>query len=76
MATVRTMENIHLERDSEHTEVGATYAIINSNDGKCLQIDTYGSSTRQDKGKKSQSIRFTPEALEQLSKILKNMGYK
>ncbi len=38
---------------------------------KYLQIDTYGSATRKIPGKKSQSIRFSPEAIDQLKEILK-----
>ncbi len=36
-----------------------------------LQIDTYGSESRKIPGKVSQSIRFSPEALKQLSKIIR-----
>ena len=35
-----------------------------------LQIDTYGSSTREILGKKSQSIRLSKEALSQLVQIV------
>jgi hypothetical protein len=71
MAIVRNMESITLERDSKHSEVDATYSTITSENGeKFLQIDTYGSSDRQEKGKKSQSIRFSPEAINQLKDIL------
>ncbi|MFC1857669.1 methionyl-tRNA formyltransferase [Thermodesulfobacteriota bacterium] len=72
MAIVRKLELIRLERDSKHSEVNCTYAIVEDNlDNKYLQIDTYGSSTRKIPGKKSQSIRFSPEAIEQLKEILK-----
>jgi len=64
------MEKINLERDTGHTEVESTYSIINSPDGTFLQIDTYGSKNRQEQGKKSQSIRFSPESLKQLKLIL------
>jgi len=71
MAIVRKMESITLERDSKHSEVDATYSTITSANGeKFLQIDTYGSSGRQEKGKKSQSIRFSLEAINQLKDIL------
>jgi hypothetical protein len=65
------MESITLERDSKHFEVDATYSIvISKNSEKFLQIDTYGSSDRQEQAKKSQSIRFSPEAIKQLKEIL------
>lgn len=74
MAIVRNMELVNLERDSKHSEVETTYSIISSEQGeKLLQIDTYGSSNRQIKGKKSQSIRFSREAIDQLKNILANL---
>ena len=72
MAIVRKFEEIKLDRDSRHTGVNCTYAILKGDDGeKYLQIDTYGSKTRKIPGKKSQSIRFSPEAIMQLKGILK-----
>ena len=73
MAIVRKLERLSLERDSKHTEVECTYSIINASDGDYLQIDTYGSKERQEKGKKSQSIRFSPEAINQMKNIIKNL---
>lgn len=73
MALVRVMERIQLEKDLQHTEVNCTYAVVaDETGGKHLQVDTYGSSQRQFPGKKSQSIRFSPEAIGQLKKILAN----
>ena len=72
MAIVRRLKPLKLEKDSKHTEVDCTYSIITDRNGsKYLQIDTYGSATRKIPGKKSQSIRFSPEALEQFKAILK-----
>lgn len=72
MAIVRKLIRITLDRDSKHSEVNdCTYSIIEGEDGrKSLQIDTYGSALRKIPGKKSQSIRFSPEALQQLRQIL------
>ncbi|RRA49182.1 methionyl-tRNA formyltransferase [Acidipila sp. EB88] len=73
MALVGRLEQQTLERDGHHSEVDCTYSIVHDSDGKkCLQIDTYGSKTRQIPGKKSQSIRFTPEALQELKAILES----
>lgn len=71
MAIVRKLVRITLS-DSTHSEVkDCTYGIIQGADGhKSLQIDTYGSAQRKFTNKKSQSIRFSPEAIEQLRKIL------
>jgi hypothetical protein len=71
MAIIRKLERVSLERDSRHTEVNCTYSIVVDEQGKkSLQIDTYGSATRKIPGKKSQSIRYSPEAIEQLKGIL------
>lgn len=71
MAIVRKMEPLSLERDSSHSEVNATYTVVKDVNGEnYLQVDTYGSASRQEKGKKSQSIRFSPEAIQQLKSIL------
>ena len=71
MAIVRNLKHLVLERDSEHSESECSYSIVVDSDGKNnLQIDTYGSTKRQIPGKKSQSIRFSPEAISQLKKIL------
>ena len=72
MAIVRKLERITLEHDSRHSEVNCTYSIIQDDDGNSLQIDTYGSAHRKMPDKKSQSIRFSPEAIAQLRDILSN----
>jgi hypothetical protein len=70
LAIIRSLEEVKLERDSTHTEVDATYSIVQANGVKYLQIDTYGSSNRQFEGKKSQSIRLSPEVIEQIIQII------
>jgi hypothetical protein len=71
MAMIRNLNRVTLEQDSRHSEVDATYSIVQGEDGrKLLQIDTYGSAFRKIPHKKSQSMRFAPEALEQLRRIL------
>lgn len=71
MAIVRKLEKVRLDRDSKHTEVNCTYCIVEDADGnKFLQIDTYGSAVRKIPGKKSQSIRFSTEAIAQLRNII------
>jgi len=72
MAIVRKLKHITLEHGTPHTELkDCTYSIIQGDDGrKSLQIDTYGSAHRKMPGKKSQSLRFSPEAIEQLRRIL------
>ena len=71
MAIVRKLEQIKLEVEAKHTEANSTYSIIKDESGeKYLQIDTYGSRKRKIPGKKSQSIRFSPEAIKQLKTII------
>jgi hypothetical protein len=70
MAFVRQMEQLALQKDSPHTEVECTYSFVTDQGHRFLQIDTYGSTTRKIPGKKSQSIRFAPEAIEQLKILL------
>lgn len=70
MAIVRKLERITLEHGSGHTEVNCTYSVNQGDDGKSLQVDTYGSAHRKMPDKKSQSSRFSPEAIAQLRDIL------
>lgn len=73
MAIIRKLEKIDFNVPGKHSEVAATYAIIEDSDGdKYLQIDTYGSETRQIQGKKSQSMRLSKESIAQLLQIIKN----
>ncbi|GHU14752.1 hypothetical protein AGMMS50225_27220 [Betaproteobacteria bacterium] len=70
MALVKNIKHQALERETEHTEVECTYAVGD----KYLQLDTYGSSSRKMRGKKSQSIRLTSEAIQQLKNIFVQNG--
>lgn len=71
MGIVSKLNKITLERDSSHRAVECTYSIVHGGDGeRLLQIDTYGSAERQIPGKKSQCIRFTPDAIKQLKGII------
>jgi hypothetical protein len=71
MAIVRRLDHQQLQVEASHTEVAATYSVVQDRDGvRYLQVDTYGSVDRQMPGKKSQSIRFAPEAVEELKAII------
>jgi len=71
MALVQSMRHLSLEKAGPHLPVECTYSIIRDLDGRlCLQIDTYGSAERKVPGGKSQSMRFTPEAIVQLRLVL------
>lgn len=74
MAIVRRLDLMPLEKNSRHTETNCTYSIVLDDDGSTyFQVDTYGSGTRKILDKKSQSIRFSPEAIEQLKTILQQL---
>lgn len=70
MALINKLVLQELERDVNHSIVDATYSIVTNDDGKFLQIDTYGSNKRQIRGKKSQSFRLSEEAINELKIIL------
>jgi hypothetical protein len=71
MALITKLNQISLERTTPHDEVECTYSIVFDDKGnKFLQIDTYGSRGRQFIGKKSQSIRLSPEAIRQFKQII------
>jgi hypothetical protein len=73
MALVDKLEFQSLERDSAHSEVKCTYDIVVNQYGeKCIQLDTYGSKGRKMPGKKSQSLRLSPNAIQELKEIFKN----
>jgi hypothetical protein len=72
MAIVRRLIRKTIERVTPHTEVDCTYSIITEGNVKYLQLDTYGSEERQVRDKKSQSLRLSPEAVEQLKQIFKS----
>jgi hypothetical protein len=75
MALVKNITHQPLEIESKHTDVECTFDVVIGADGsKCLQLDTYGSNQREIKGKKSQSLRLSPEAIGQLKSIFAKYG--
>jgi hypothetical protein len=70
MATVRHLEHQELGHLAPHTETNCTYTVVKAEGETYLQIDTYGSPERQIEGKKSQSIRFSQEAIAELIVII------
>ena len=71
MALVRKLKRHNMDRNTVHGEADCTYTIFTDSGKKYLQIDTYGSPHRQFVGKKSQSIQFDQESLEQLKDIIR-----
>lgn len=66
---LETIQKIEKERNTIHTKVDATYTVFTDGDEKFIQIDTYGSSNREIKGKISQSIQFDRETAKYLLKL-------
>lgn len=69
MALVTRLRSTVLKSDGKHLPVECTYAVVETESGKHLQLDTYGSKTRKIQGKKSQSIRLSPQAITTLKRI-------
>ena len=75
MAFVRHLRRVELEAKGAHSEASASYSFVTDENGdKLLQIDTYGSPTRKRLGVKSQSIRFSKGAIDELREILTALG--
>ena len=71
MALVNQIERMTKERNQIHGRVDCTYTTFVGSDGKTyLQLDTYGSSSREFPGKISQSIQFGPDAARALREII------
>ena len=64
-----TIQKVNKERNSVHDKVPATYTVFKDGEEKYIQIDTYGSLTRQIKGKISQSIQFDHETAKYVLKL-------
>ena len=74
MALIESIKAQPLQSVAKHSAVECTYTVVIADDRKCLQLDTYGSAGRAIPGKKSQSLRFSPEALQQLKHIIQENG--
>ena len=74
MALVNIIKENKMDRNSRHGGVEATYSVFTDTDGeKYIQIDTYGSRNREKRGKKSQSLQFGKEGLQNLKAILSEL---
>ena len=71
MALVESLTEGFKNRHTIHKTTEATYfTVLDKKGTKYLQIDTVGSDDREMPGKVSQSIQFSPKAIEQLKKLL------
>ncbi|GAA0337628.1 hypothetical protein GCM10008967_29860 [Bacillus carboniphilus] len=74
MALINKMERI--SRNSKvHAEVETSYNVVIKNGKKYVQLNTYGSRERKQKGEVSQTIQLSEEAINKLQEIIKNEDY-
>lgn len=63
MALIRTFERKHMDRNSIHDQIDASYTVF-ENDGRVfVQIDSYGRDERAIPGKKSKQSSWIAKAL-------------
>ena len=73
MALIENLSEGFKERQRIHEKTDSIfYFILDDKGNKFLQIDTFGSNERAIPGKVSQSIQFSPTAIQQLKIILKS----
>lgn len=58
MALIRTSERTHMDRNSVHDEIGATYTVFERDGRTFVQLDSYGREDRETPGRKSQTIQL------------------
>ncbi len=66
MATIRKLKLYQPDRASKQGEADASIILMDFEGEKFVQIDSYGSKERQFVGKRSQSMRLSKAAFEQL----------
>lgn len=71
MALIRSFQRKHMDRNSLHDEIEATYTTFERDGRVFIQIDSYGRDTREIPGKKSQTIQLDREGAVALFNILK-----
>ncbi|WP_310467692.1 hypothetical protein [Sphingomonas sp.] len=69
MTTVRKFGLKVPDRVSNQTESDATVALIDFNGEKFVQLDSVGSKDRKFVGKRSQSMRLSKDAFDQLVRL-------
>ncbi len=72
MALIKQFVPSTMTRNALHDGIEAKYAVFNYDDRTFVQIDSFGRSTREIPGKKSQTIQLDRDSGAQLYKILKD----
>jgi len=72
MARIASFENLGTgTRIRSNTPVKCGYRILTEGNQTILHLETYGSDTRQERGKVSQSLQVDASAARELLKIIK-----
>ncbi len=72
LLTPNSIKRISKDRVNIHKKVDATYTVFKYKGKTYFQLDTYGSRTREMKGKISQSIQFDEETAGELLKLIED----
>ena len=71
MALINSLNEGMKTRNSIHNITDCSFYIFFDKAGKkFLQLDTYGSSDRENPGKVSQSLQFSEKAISELKKLI------
>ena len=71
MALIRKFERKKMNRNSLHEETEATYTVFENDGRTLLQLNSFGTKSRKNTDKKSQTILLDEIGAENLFKILK-----
>lgn len=71
MALIRDFHQVNSEKSAVHRPVTCGWRAFDAGDLKILQLDTYGSDTRQIQNKVSQSIQLDREGAAQLLELIR-----
>jgi hypothetical protein len=72
MALIRHFDRKHMERNSIHDGISASYTVFERDGRRFIQIDSYGRDEREIPGKKSQTIQLDRDGAQQPYRILQN----
>jgi hypothetical protein len=71
MALVERMERLDKDQSDVHRPTRCTYSILDACDGtRVLQLDTYGTASRRNPDKVSQSLQFNRASASQLLELI------
>lgn len=70
MALVTKLERVTKERHSVHGPVECAVSSFDSAGQRYLQLDTFGSAQRRNRGEMNQSIQLSADAAQELRRII------